>query len=140
MWLGVHSLLASRLVKQAVARQVGERRRNAFYRLFYNAFALLSSALLSFGALGVYAARLPDRALYRASHPVAGLLRLGQVLSLLQMLGGTRQIGLGGFSGWASLAAWARGDAEVPDAPEAQGPVPDETGTPWTSGYCRSSG
>jgi len=134
VWLGVHSLLASRRVKQAAARLLGERRRNAFYRLFYNAFALLS-----FGALGMYAARLPDRELYRAPRPVAGLLRLGQILSLLQMLGGARQVGLGRFSGWASLAAWARDDAEVPDAPEAQGPAPDETGGLKTGGPFRWS-
>lgn len=134
LWLGVHSLLASRPAKEAAVRWLGERRRNAFYRLGYNAFALLS-----FGALGWYAARLPDRELYRAPRPVAGLLRAGQLFSLLQMLGGARQIGLGRFSGLAGLAAWARGDAEVPDAPEAQGPAPDGTGRLQTGGPFRWS-
>ena len=123
LWLGVHSLLASGPAKEAVARMLGERRRNAFYRLFYNAFALAS-----FGALGWYAARLPDRELYRTRGPVADLLRLGQLFSLLLMLGSVRQIGVRRFSGVSSLAAWVRGDAEVPAAPEAQGPAADETG------------
>lgn len=121
LWLGVHSLLASHPVKRGVARWIGERRRNAFYRLCYNAFALVS-----FGTLGLYAARLPDRELYRAPRQVAGLMRLGQIFSLLMMLGGVRQIGLRRFSGWASLAAWRRGDAEVPNVPEAQGPALEE--------------
>ncbi len=118
LFLGAHSLLASGPAKEAAAQWMGERRRNAFYRLFYNAFALLS-----FGALGMYAARLPDRELYRVRGLCAGLLRVGQLFSLLMMLGGARQIGLGPFSGLSSLAAWARGDAEVPAAPEAQGPA-----------------
>jgi len=134
LWLGVHSLLASGPVKQAAARMLGERRRNAFYRLCYNAFALVS-----FGTLGLYAARLPDRELYRAPHQVAGLMRLGQIFSLMMMLGGVRQIGLGRFSGLSSLMAWARGDAEVPNAPEAQGPAPDEAGRLRTGGPFRWS-
>lgn len=77
LFRSAHSLLASHPAKEAAAGVFGERRRNAFYRLFYQAFALGS-----FGALGVYAARLPDRELYRASRPVAGLLRLGQAVPI----------------------------------------------------------
>ena len=72
LFLGGHSLLASRPAKEATTRLLGERRRNGLYRSFYQAFALLS-----FGTLGVYAAKLPDRELYRASGPALGLLRLG---------------------------------------------------------------
>lgn len=35
LFLGVHSLLASRPAKEAAARLLGERCRNAFYRLSY---------------------------------------------------------------------------------------------------------
>ncbi len=134
LFLGTHSLLASRQAKGAAARLLGERRRNGFYRLFYHAFALLS-----FGALGLYAARLPDRELYRASGPVVGLLRLGQAVSLLQMVGGVREIGFRRFAGFHSLAALLRGDAEVPDAPEAQGPGADDEGRLRTGGPFRCS-
>jgi len=72
LFLGVHSLLASRLAKEAAARLLGERHRNGFYRLSYQVLAILS-----FGALGLHAARLPDRTLYQARGPIAGLLRLG---------------------------------------------------------------
>ena len=134
LFLGGHSLLAGRPAKEAAARLLGERRRNGLYRLFYQAFALLS-----FGALGAYAARLPDRELYRASGPVAGLLRLGQAFALGQMVGGVRQIEFRRFAGFHSLAALLRGDAEVPDAPEAQGPGADDAGRLKTGGPFRQS-
>lgn len=134
LWLGVHSLLASRPVKQAAAVLLGERRRNGFYRLVYNAFVLAS-----FGGLGLYAARLPDRELYPAPPPAARLLRLGQMFSLLMLFSGIRQIGLSRFSGLSSLVAWVRGDAEVPDAPEAQGPGRGEDGRMKTGGPFRGS-
>lgn len=134
LWLGLHSLLASRPAKQAAVRMLGERRRNAFYRLGYHAFALVS-----FGALGRYAARLPDRDLYRAPRPLAGLMRLGQIFALLQMFGGIRQIGLRRFLGLAGLAAWAKGEPTVPVEPEAQGPGTDEDGRLKAGGPFRRS-
>lgn len=132
--LGMHSLLASRPAKQAAASLLGERKRNAFYRSAYNAFALGS-----FGALWVYAARLPDRELYRAHGPAAALLRAGQAFSLFQMIEGVRQVGARRFSGLSSLTAWVGGEAIVPDAPEGQGPAQDGKGRMKTGGPFRWS-
>ncbi len=50
LFLGAHSLPASRPAKEAAGRLLGERHRNASYRLGYQVFALTS-----FGALGLYA-------------------------------------------------------------------------------------
>src|SRR5687767_13946492 len=94
LFAGVHSLLASRGAKGVAARVLGERRRNALYRPFYNV-----QAVTTFGALVRYGLSLPDRELYRAPKPLARLMRFGQVISVLYLLYGARQIGFLRFAG-----------------------------------------
>ena len=89
--------------------------------------------------LGLYAARLPDRTLYQARGPLAGLMRLGQAFALWQMVSGIRQLKFRRFAGLDSLAAWKRGDADVPAPSEAQGSGADEEGRLRTGGPFRSS-
>ena len=114
---------------------LGERRRNAFYRLFYNGFALVS-----FGLLGWYAKRLPDRELYHVRGWGSGLMRLGQAAGVLTMLVGARQIGYARFTGLANGLAWLRGETQIPQEPPAQGPAVDEAGVLRATGpfrWCR---
>ena len=55
------------------------------------------------------------------------------------MISGIRQLEFRRFAGLHSLAAWKRGDADVPAPPEAQGPGADEEGRLRTGGPFRSS-
>lgn len=119
---GVHSLLASRAAKKRAVQLLGERRRNALYRPFYNA-----QAVATFGALVVYCMRLRDRELYRAPRPLARLMQASQLALLLYLLWGARQIGFLRFGGAPNLLAWLKDSAHVPREPEAQGPAPDES-------------
>jgi protein-S-isoprenylcysteine O-methyltransferase Ste14 len=119
----VHSTLASRRAKSVVRRAVGDRTRDGWYRLFYNAQAIATA-----GAVAAYARRLPDRPLYQLRGPAAALLRLGQLAGLVVGAAAVRQVGLSRMAGATSLAAWVRGRSTVPSEPEAQGPAPDSSG------------
>jgi len=119
----VHSALASRRVKRAARDSVGDRARDGWYRLLFNAQAMATS-----GALATYVWRLPDRTLYQVRGPAAALLRLGQLAGLIVGAAAVRQVGVGRMAGTTSLAAWARGGSTVPSEPEAQGPAPDSSG------------
>lgn len=112
----VHSALATHAAKRAAGRLVGETRRDAGYRLFF-----VGQSLLGFAALTAYAVRLPRRTLYRVGGPGAALLRLGQMLGVLQLLAGLREIGVARWSGVDNLLAWRRG-RPIPFGPVAQGP------------------
>lgn len=127
----VHSLLASRAVKEGVARRLlGDRARAGWYRVFFNA-----QAVATFGALALLGRRLPDRELYDVRGPLRGVLRAGQLGGLLFGAWAAREVGLARMSGVPSLRAWWRGDAVVPPEPEAQGPAPDpRTGRLRTGG------
>lgn len=119
----LHSLLASRQAKAAASRVAGDRARAGWYRVLFNA-----QAVATFAALGVYARRLPDRTLYRATGALAGVLRTGQLAGLAVAALAVREVGLGRMAGTASLGAWTRGAAVVPPEPEAQGPARDAAG------------
>ena len=134
LFAGVHSLLAGRAAKKGAARMLGERRRNALYRPLYNV-----QAVITFGALVLYGGRLPDRELYRASGPLSRLMRFGQVLSLLYLVHGARQIGLLRFAGVPNLRALLAGRAHVPREPEGQGPALDARGAVKATGPFRAS-
>lgn len=132
LFAGVHSLLASRAAKRAAVRLLGERRRNVLYRPLYNA-----QAVLTFGALVVYGARLPDRELYRVRGLLARGMQAGQVVALVCLLDGTRRVGFLRFLGVPNLVAAFAGDRNVTAEPEAQGPAPDADGRLNTSGPFR---
>ena len=120
LFAGVHSVLASRGAKRIAVEMVGERKRNALYRPFYNV-----QAVITFGALVLYFMKLPDRELYRVPQPLSGLMRLGQLISVLYLLYGARQVGFLRFAGMPNLLALLQGKTTVPREPEAQGPVMD---------------
>ena len=134
LFAGLHSLLASRAAKDVAAKMLTERQRNAFYRPFYNA-----QAVITFGALVLYGSKLPDRELYRASEPLARLMRFGQAASLLYLIYGARQIGFLRFAGVPNLLALLRGQMTVPREPEGQGPILDVNGEMKATGPFRAS-
>jgi protein-S-isoprenylcysteine O-methyltransferase Ste14 len=134
LFAGIHSLLASRAAKRVATEMLSERRRNALYRPFYNA-----QAVITFGALVLYGSKLPDRELYRASEPLAGLMRFGQVVSLLYLIYGARQIGFLKFAGVPNLLAFLTGETSVPREPEGQGPILDANGEVKATGPFRTS-
>jgi hypothetical protein len=134
LFAAIHSLLASRAAKRVATEMLSEWRRNALYRPFYNA-----QAVITFGALVLYGSKLPDRELYRASRPLAGLMRFGQAVSLLYLIYGARQIGFLRFAGVPNLLAFLRGQTPVPREPEGQGPVIDINGEVNATGPFRAS-
>ena len=134
LFAGVHSLLASRGAKRIATRMLGERKRNALYRPFYNV-----QAVLTFGALVVYGVSLPDRELYRAPKPLARLMQFGQLISVLYLLYGARQIGFLRFAGVPNLLALLTGQTSIPREPEGQGPVIDSDGKIKATGPFRAS-
>jgi uncharacterized membrane protein len=121
LFAGLHSLLASRMVKQRAAARFGPRQFAGLYRVFY----ILQSALTLAGLLA-YLSRLPDRTLYRVRGPlqVVWLLRLGQVGGLVFATAAASQVGLARITGLQGLSDWLRGRADIPPTPEAQGPAP----------------
>ena len=120
IWAGVHSLLASKSVKELAVRAAGARPRDGLYRLAYNAQSVLSVA---------WAARwfllLPDRELYRAKYPWSLLFRAGQATSLGVLFSGVQVIGVLEFAGLAPLWRLLTGGESRPE-PEAQGPPIDD--------------
>lgn len=134
LFAGLHSLLATRAAKGVAAKMLSKRQRNAFYRPFYNA-----QAVITFGALVLYGSKLPDRELYRASEPLARLMRFGQAASLLYLIYGARQIGFLRFAGVPNLLALLRGQMTVPREPEGQGPILNVNGEMKATGPFRAS-
>ncbi len=102
----LHSALASRSAKQTAARLVGTRKRDLHYRRFY-----IAQSLLSFGALGIYIARLPNRSIWKLGTGGAGILNTMRIATLWELFRAVRQIGFTRISG-----------LQKAPAPEAQGP------------------
>jgi methanethiol S-methyltransferase len=117
-YAGVHSLLASRAVKQGSARLLGERTRNALYRPFY-----LVQSLATFAVLAAYIRRQPTRALWDVRGPMRWVMRTGQLTSLGWAVWAASEIGLSRVFGVSSVAAYLDGEQHVPKEPEAQGPA-----------------
>jgi methanethiol S-methyltransferase len=118
LYAAVHSVLASRAAKQATTRVFGERKRNAFYRPFY-----LAQAVISFGALAWYVRRQPTRTVWDIHGPARAAMRAGQLASLGWACWAAYEIGLARVFGVRSLLAYQGGDHRVPPEPEAQGPA-----------------
>jgi uncharacterized membrane protein len=116
IWSGVHSLLASKRVKQLAVKAAGERSRDGLYRFTYNAQSLVTVAWAARWFL-----RLPDRELYRAEYPWSLLFRAGQAASLGVLFSGVWVVGVLEFAGLAPLYRLLTGHESRPE-PEAQGP------------------
>src|SRR5215207_4690436 len=107
LWALIHSILASKQVKDLAHRIAGPRYRDGLYRFAFNAQSVVS---LLWAARRF--SRLPDRELYRAS----------QAASLGVLLSGVRVMGILNFAGITSLRDFLTGK-DVRPAPEAQGPL-----------------
>jgi hypothetical protein len=116
VWALIHSVLASKQVKDATCRIAGPRYRDGLYRLAYNA----QSVVLLLWAARQFS-RLPDRELYRMKPPWSWLFRASQAASLGVLLSGLRVMATLNFAGLTPLRDFLKGK-DVRPAPEAQGP------------------
>ena len=116
LWALVHSVLASKQVKDLIRRVAGSRYRDGLYRFMFNAQSVVS---LLWAALRF--SRLPDKDLYHARPPWSWLFRASQVASLGVLLSGVRVMGILRFAGLTPLRDLLTG-SDVRPAPEAQGP------------------
>jgi len=116
LWALIHSILASKQVKDLAHRISGPRYRDGLYRFTFNAQSVVS---LLWAARQF--SRLPDRGLYHVRPPWSWLFRANQVASLGVLLSGVRVMGILRFAGIASLRDLLTG-SDVRPAPEAQGP------------------
>jgi hypothetical protein len=116
LWALVHSLVASKQVKDLIRRIAGPRYRDGLYRFAFNA----QSVVLLFWAARRFS-RLPDRELYRVRSPWSRLFRVSQAASLGVLLSGVRVMGLSRFAGLTPLRDLLAGK-DVRPTPEAQGP------------------
>jgi protein-S-isoprenylcysteine O-methyltransferase Ste14 len=116
LWALIHSILASKQVKDLAHRISGRRYRDGLYRFTFNAQSVVS---LLWAARQF--SRLPDRELYHVRPPWSWLFRANQVASLGVLLSGVRVMGILRFAGIASLRDLLTG-SDVHPAPEAQGP------------------
>jgi hypothetical protein len=116
--VGIHSALASKSAKKRASELFGERIRNGLYRPLYNGLAIAT-----FGALGLYALRLPDRELYKVRGSLGWLMHSVQLFFALYLLYAAREVGFLKFSGIPNVVALAIGQTSVPVEPEGQGPI-----------------
>jgi len=116
LWALVHSVLASKQVKDLIRRIAGSRYRDGLYRFIFNAQSIVS---LLWAARRF--SRLPDKDLYHARSPWSWLFRASQVASLGVLLSGVRVMGILRFAGLTPLWDLLTG-RDVRPAPEAQGP------------------
>ena len=116
LWALVHSVLASKQVKDLIRRIAGSRYRDGLYRFIFNAQSVVS---LLWAARRF--SRLPDKDLYHARPPWSWLFRASQVASLGVLLSGVRVMGTLRFAGLTPLWDLLTG-SDVRPAPEAQGP------------------
>jgi protein-S-isoprenylcysteine O-methyltransferase Ste14 len=116
LWALIHSVLASKLVKDLILRIAGPRYRDGLYRFTFNAQSVVS---LLWAARRF--SRLPDRELYRVRPPWSWLFRASQAASLSVLLSGVWVIGTLRFAGLTPLMDLLAG-RDVRPTPEAQGP------------------
>ena len=116
LWALIHSVLASKQVKDLTRRITGPRYRDGLYRLTFNA----QSVVLLLWAARRFS-RLPDRKLYHVRPPWSWLFRASQAASLGVLLSGVRVMGILNFAGITSLRNLLTG-RDVHPAPEAPGP------------------
>ena len=128
----VHSALASRPVKRAAARVVGQPAVDAWYRPFFVVQALVATGWWARAVL-----REPDRTLWQAPPPLAALMVAGQVASGWWMWRAARAVGIGRLVGAPGVAARLAG--RTPPRPqEAQGPASAAAGMRAVGPFQRS--
>jgi hypothetical protein len=115
---GIHSVMASKTAKKKAVELFGERTRNGLYRPIYNGLAIAT-----FGALGLYALKLPNLELYKISRPLSWLMHSVQFFFLFYLLYGAREVGFLKFAGVPNLIAFVTGQSIVPLEPDGQGPI-----------------
>lgn len=93
LWGIVHSIMASFEFKDFLQRTLGKG-INKYYRLFYNAFSVLSFAPILY-----LMAVTPDEGLYHVPAPWRYLMFLGQGLSVIMLFVAVMQTGLLSFIG-----------------------------------------
>src|ERR671912_1632908 len=98
LWALIHSVLASKQVKELIRRVVGPHYRDGLYRFTFNAQSVVS---LLWAAQRF--SRLPDRELYRVRPPWSLLFRASQAASLGVLLSGVRVMGTLNFAGITPL-------------------------------------
>ena len=116
LWALIHTILASKQVKDLAHRISGPRYRDGLYRFTFNAQSVVS---LLWAARQF--SRLPDRELYHVRPPWSWFFRANQVASLGVLLSGVRVMGILRFAGLTSVGDLLAG-SDVRPAPEAQGP------------------
>jgi len=116
VWALIHSVLASKQVKDLTRRIAGPRFRDGLYRFTFNAQSVVSL----FWAAQRFS-RLPDRELYHVRPPWSWLLRASQAASLGVLFSGVRVMGIPNFAGIRPLRDFLTGK-DVRPVPEAQGP------------------
>jgi protein-S-isoprenylcysteine O-methyltransferase Ste14 len=114
----VHSLLASRPAKELVARAVGTRARDAWYRPLFNVHAIASATWWLRVVL-----KTPDREVWRAPPPLAIPMVAGQLAAVGWMIRAATTVGVAPLLGVPGARAWLQG-RPVPTPQEAQGPAP----------------
>ena len=137
LWALIHSVLASKQVKDLTLRIAGPRYRDGLYRFTFNAQSVVS---LLWAARRF--SRLPDKDLYHARPPWSWLFRASQVASLGVLLSGVRVMGILRFAGLTPLRDLLTG-SDVRPAPEAQGPPvgsDDEVVRAGAFRFCRHPG
>lgn len=118
----VHSVFASRTVKEAAGRRFGERNRKGLYRLVY-----IGQSVVTFALLAAYIRRQPSREIYWVEGPGACFMHAIQAGALVYATAAAIQVGLRRITGLESFSAWL-GDGPVPSEPEAQGPARGDDG------------
>lgn len=103
-WATVHSLLASRPVKQQVRERFGPQ----VDRWYHPAFVAFAG--LTLWPIVPLLLRLTDRTLYVVRAPWRWLMHAGQVLAGAGIAGAIAQVGFLRFLGLAQLLGWSSGD------------------------------
>jgi methanethiol S-methyltransferase len=116
LWALVHSVLASKQVKDLTRRIAGPPYRDGLYRFIFN---VQSVVLLVWAARRF--SRLPDRELYRVKPLWSCLFRASQIASLGVLLSGVRVMGVLKFAGLTPLLDFLT-RKDISPEPEAQGP------------------
>lgn len=127
-WCAVHSLFASRKVKQTVKEAAGEDFYRRFYRPFYNLQSVGTLLLL-----GSYTRKLPDTSLFKTEGKTADLIRIGQGISIAYFAWGVYHVKQSRLSGIQDMIA------KKPQEQEGQGPTLTPDGTLDISGAYRHS-
>lgn len=101
----VHSILASKEVKQAFQKRFGERAYHGLYRLIYN-----SVAGVTLIPVVVLMAVVPGRVVWTVDAPIDLIFLLIQLIGVIGLLISMAQIDGGQFLGTSQAIAYFRGD------------------------------